>query len=123
MIVTFSPARSGEEGREGNGDCDGKGECCCGARVKRKSFASICQNERWLTKVSDQPEGNLTSVSVPTQESSLVIRPIRSNFGKVFFPLKMPSLLIFILQSNFGLPASGVKEDASVRSCGLGRSL
>ena len=54
------------------------------------------------------------SVSVPTQESSEAIKPMRSSFCKVFFPLNIPSLLILIRQSSFGLPASGVREEASV---------
>ncbi len=91
--------------------------------VKRKILASICQKDLRLTKVSAQPLGSRISVSVPTEDSSLIIKPILSNFCKVFFPLKIPSLLILMRQSIFGLPNSGVKADSSVRTCGLGDSL
>lgn len=63
------------------------------------------------------------SVSVPTHESSLAIKPILSSFCMTFLPLKIPSRLILILQSTFGLPASGVSADASVRTDMLGGSL
>src|SRR5271170_2334640 len=108
------PLRSGEDGLEGYGEVAGKGEGCKGASVKRKSRGSICQNDLLLTNVSAQPVGFRTSVSVPTQESSLAINPIRSSFCKVFLPLKMPSRLILIRQSAFGRPLSGVTNEASV---------
>lgn len=115
--------RSGEAGREGNGDACGYGECCRGAIVNRNMRASICQKERRLTKVSAHPVGNRTSVSVPTQESSLAINPIRSSFCNVFFDLKIPSLLILMRHSSLGLPLSGVNADASVKIWGFGGSL
>ena len=116
-------SRAGEAGRGGNGEADGNGECLTGDRVKRKIRASICQNVLLLINISFQPAGSLTLVSVPTHESSLATSPIRSNFCMRFLPLKMPSRLILILQSALGRPAAGVKEEASVVTCGFGGSL
>lgn len=91
--------------------------------MKRKILGSICQKVFLLTNVSAHPLGSRTSVSVPTHESSLAMRPIRSSFCNVFLPLKIPSLLILMRQSSLGLPASGVKADAAVKAYGLGGSL
>jgi hypothetical protein len=117
------PSLTGEAGLDGNGEAVGKGEWLTGERVNRKRRASICQNDLLLTKISFQPAGSLILVSVPTVESSLATKPIRSSFCIRFLPFRMPSRFIRMRQSAFGLPASGVKDDASVITCGLGGSL
>lgn len=119
----FWPSLAGDDGLEGNGEADGNGEWLIGKGVKRKIRASSCQNDLLLTKISFHPAGSLKLVSVPTQDSSLATNPMRSNFCIRFLPFKIPSRFILIRQSAFGLPASGVRVDASVMTCGLGGSL
>ncbi len=119
----FWHSLAGDAGLDGNGEADELDELLTGERVKRKIRASMCQNDLLLTNISFQPAGSLTSGSVPTQESSLATKPMRSSFCIRFLPFRMPSLFILIRQSAFGLPASGVKDDASVIICGLGGSL
>ena len=115
--------RSGLDGLDVKGDCEGSGLCGTGARVKRKRRGSIIQKARRETKQSVQPSGQRESVSMPTVESSLVIRPMRSSLGRTLRVLKIPSLLILTRQSPFGRPDSGVSDEASVVRCGEGGSL
>lgn len=60
---------------------------------------------------------------MPTLESSVVIRPMRSSLGRILRDLKIPSLRILMRQSAFGRPGSGVWEEAEVVRCGDGGSL
>lgn len=84
---------------------------------------SNCQNARRLTNMLFQPSPVLltpSSVSNPTELSSVAIKPMRSSFGMRCLLLKIPSRLMFILHSPFGFPASGVLAEAAVESCGSG---
>lgn len=118
--VTVVPSLFGDPGREGIGEAPGKGECWVGERVKRNMRASICQNEVWLTNMWDQPSPFLSSLEAPTEDSSVLIRPILSNLGSKFLPFKMPSLLILIFHRPFGRPSSGIFGFTPSLRCGFG---
>lgn len=90
--------------------------------MKRKSLASICQKARRETNMSVQPSGLRASCSIPTDDSSDVIKPMRSSFCRVLRDLNMPSLRILMRQSALGRPNSGVAEESSVFMCGDGGS-
>ena len=94
-----------------------------GDRVNRKRRASSCQKERWLTNISVHPSPYLSSASAPTQESSLLISPIRSSFWSRCLPLKIPSRLMLMRHSPFGLPASGTFRLTPAVKCGFGADL
>lgn len=73
--------------------------------------------------MSDQPSGERGSVSSPTDDSSVVIRPMRSSLGRTLRDLNMPSLRMRMRQSPLGRPASGVAAEDSVFMWGEGGSL
>ena len=91
--------------------------------MKRNILGSTCQNARRDTKHSAQPSGDRASVSVPTLESSVVMRPIRSSLGRMLRDLKMPSRRMLTRQSARGRPVSGVDADELVVIYWAGGSL
>lgn len=100
--------RLGEFVREPKGELDGKGDPTMGDSVKRNMRGSICQNARRVTNIFLKPSASFSSVLVPTLESSVVIRPIRSSLASRCLPLNMPSRLMLMRHSPFGLPSSGI---------------
>lgn len=114
----------GELGRDGNGeDPPGKGEFVAGERVNKNSRGSSCQNERWLTNILDQPSPFRSLVDDPALESSVLIKPIRSSFGRRCLPLKMPSRLILTRHWPFGLPFCGIIGFTPIVRWGFGAGL
>ena len=86
--------------------------------MKRNSLADSCQNVRRDMNISDQPSAVSSSTLIPTDESSVVIRPIRSSFCMRYLPRSTPSLLIFMRHSPLGRASFGVSFDSSVvRNC------
>lgn len=140
LLVTMMGGTSaswfGEGVERESTNCGGTGElerlavgepgCECGARrslgwVKRKSLPGICQNILRDTNMRFQP-WPLSSQSVPTADSNVVMRPMRSSFGMRCRPLSTPSRLMPMRHSPRGFPESGVALEASVSSvaCGSG---
>jgi len=117
------PSLLGEPGLEGYGEAPENGECWVGESVNKKIRGSICQNDRWLTNIFIQPSPLLSSVVVPTDDSSVAMRPIRSNFCNKCLPLNIPSLLMFTRHSPFGLPSSGISGLMPAVKWGFGADL
>lgn len=105
--------RTGEVGRLPFGEQGNEGPLV-GVSVNKNNLADSCQNVLLDINISDQPSAVFSSTFNPTDESSDVISPIRSNFGSRFLPLNMPSRFMFIFHSPFGLPAPGVFLEVSV---------
>jgi hypothetical protein len=112
----------GEDGREGYGEPEGKGELVLanGERVNRYILGSSCQKVLRLTNMCVQPSGDESSCAHPTVESSLAMSPMRSNLGSTTFPLNTPSLLMFMRHSPFGFPASAVFLESAFVTCSVG---
>ena len=112
LLLSVAPY-TGELGRLPYG-LPGKEDPLAGLSVKRNCLAGNCQNALLVVNISDQPSGVFSSELTPTEESSDVIRPIRSSFCMRFRPRNTPSRLMFIRHSPLGFPSSGVFFDASV---------
>ena len=117
-----SDPSAGDDGREGYGEPDGKGELVLanGERVKRYILGSSCQKVLRLTNMRVQPSGDDSSCAHPTVESSLAMSPMRSNLGSTTLPLNTPSLLMFMRHSPFGFPASAVFLEIAFVTCSVG---
>ena len=90
-----------------------------GCRVKRKRPLGICQKVRLETNISSQPWW-FSSMPVPTAESIVLIKPMRSSLGIMFRVRRTPSRLMRMRHSPRGRASGGVPRDSLVSRYGSG---